>query len=236
MSLINDALKRAQEVQESHPPGATPGPELRPVEPAKATLRGAGLLLPAVLAVIALLVLFMAWQAVQQPGDSKPDPDPSKLEVRAKGRLPEPSRILTPAVKSPAAGLPARPTAPLTRTRPRPPALQTATEPEPAVRANENAVSNPVVVPLAVQGTTTEAARQSSVEASNTPPAALVAPKPPAFKLQSIVLDPSRPSAMINSRIVFLGDAIEEFRVSKITAATVTLTAPGRQKVLVLGQ
>jgi hypothetical protein len=72
MSLINDALKRAKAAQQqvSQPPPDLP---LRPVEPGQQHARhNLGLLLPAALALVALLALFLVWQwaRTRQPGGS----------------------------------------------------------------------------------------------------------------------------------------------------------------------
>src|SRR5215471_7437540 len=66
MSLINDALKRAQEAQTQTQPAAQPGPQMRPAEPTSYAWHGVGLMLPAALALVAVLVLFMVWELSRQ--------------------------------------------------------------------------------------------------------------------------------------------------------------------------
>jgi hypothetical protein len=65
MSLINDALKRAREAQDQAAP-PPPAPALRPVEPSQTARHGLGVMLPAALAVVALLVLLFVWQYSQR--------------------------------------------------------------------------------------------------------------------------------------------------------------------------
>jgi hypothetical protein len=77
MSLINDALKRAQEAQSQTPPAPQPGPNLRPAEPTSYAWHGVGLLLPAALALVAVLTLLLVWEMSRQ-GVGSPQ------EVRAK--------------------------------------------------------------------------------------------------------------------------------------------------------
>lgn len=62
------------------------------------------------------------------------------------------------------------------------------------------------------------------------PDAAPVIPPPP--KLQGIVFNPKRPSALIDGRTVFLGDRFGQFRVIAITPQTVTLAGAGVTNVL----
>jgi len=58
MSLVNDALKRATEVQKTRPPTPMVNLPLRPVEPVKPRKAGFGLVLPATLATIIAAALF----------------------------------------------------------------------------------------------------------------------------------------------------------------------------------
>ena len=61
MSLVNEALKRAQEGQPSAPPPIG-HQQFKPPEDSHRTSLWAGLLVPGVLLVAALIVLFMAWE------------------------------------------------------------------------------------------------------------------------------------------------------------------------------
>jgi hypothetical protein len=77
--------------------------------------------------------------------------------------------------------------------------------------------------------------------ATNAPvaePAAVVAPpeppKPAPLKLQSIIMNPTRPSAMISGKFLFVGDRVQGFRVTAIDQETVTLVGNGQTNVLEL--
>jgi hypothetical protein len=69
-------------------------------------------------------------------------------------------------------------------------------------------------------------------------PAAVVAPpeppKPAPLKLQSIIMNPTRPSAMISGKFLFVGDRVQGFRVTAIDQETVTLVGNGQTNVLEL--
>jgi len=66
------------------------------------------------------------------------------------------------------------------------------------------------------------------------PPAVAEAPAKPALKLQGIIYHPTRPSAFINGKALFVGDRIAEFRVTAISSESVTLVGGGTTNVLSL--
>jgi len=55
-------------------------------------------------------------------------------------------------------------------------------------------------------------------------------------KLQAVVYQPKRPSAIISGKSVFVGDRVGDFHVSRITQESVTLVSGGQTNVLVLGE
>ena len=55
---------------------------------------------------------------------------------------------------------------------------------------------------------------------------------PPPLKLQSIVFNPRSPSALINGRVLFIGDRIRDLRVTAIRRDEVVLTGVGRTNLL----
>jgi hypothetical protein len=63
-------------------------------------------------------------------------------------------------------------------------------------------------------------------------PPAPQAPPAPAYKLQGIYWRPTRPSAVVNGKTVYVGDRVEQARVTAIEQDTVTLSVNGRSKVL----
>ena len=65
MSLVNDALRRAQDAQKKTQP-PTPGPALRPAKPTAPEKRGVGILVPAIIAVVAVAGLILVLQNRQK--------------------------------------------------------------------------------------------------------------------------------------------------------------------------
>src|SRR5437899_1182627 len=71
MSLINDALKRAQQAQQQAPPPPSPDLQFRPVEPAQKVRPGPGLVLPVAVALAALLGVLYLWQMAHKSSPTK---------------------------------------------------------------------------------------------------------------------------------------------------------------------
>jgi hypothetical protein len=188
MSLINEALKRAREVP------VAPAPELhfRPVEQPPAARRTVGLMLPVVVALVALLALFLVWQISHRSRSN------DQQLTAAPVADPSPAAVSVPPTDSSQAQ-PARPAAP------------TATAP-----ASESVAA---------------AASTNSDTAAEPPPL-----PPPPLKLQGVVYDPKRPSALISGRTVFVGDRIRDFRVVAISADSATLMGAGQTNVLSLSE
>ena len=61
-------------------------------------------------------------------------------------------------------------------------------------------------------------------------------PSKPAPKLQAVVFDPKRPSAIISGKSLFVGDKWNDLRVVKITRESATLVGAGQTNLLVLGE
>ena len=59
-------------------------------------------------------------------------------------------------------------------------------------------------------------------------------PKPAPLKLQSIIYNPGRPSAMVSGKFLFIGDKVQGFRVTAIDQESVTLVGNGQTNVLSL--
>jgi hypothetical protein len=205
MSLINDALKRAKQAQQqpAEPP-AESNLHFRPAEPTQHERQnlGLGLVLPAACAVIALLVLFLAWQLAQRAGSK---------EVVVNARAPKP--VETASV--------AQPTAP-----PAPPVAEPATEPAaPDTMATEPVADEPAPAPEPAI---------APVVAVTEPPPPPPPPKPAPLRLQAIVYHPSRPSAIISGKTLFVGERVGEFRVLRITPDSATVVGAGQTNVLSL--
>ena len=75
MSLVNDALKRAKEAQKKGQPEA-PGPQFRPAEPAAPTGQSTGLLIPIVIAVVAIAAAMIVWLVRQKTAARQANVEP----------------------------------------------------------------------------------------------------------------------------------------------------------------
>ena len=102
-----------------------------------------------------------------------------------------------------------------------------AMQPESAVSIAEHG-SNTAVVSTSAVGT-----NLTTTESTDTNHVAAEPPQAP-LKLQSIVYSPRRPSALINGRVVFVGDKVRDVKVTAIHSGDVVLTGGGRTNVLSL--
>jgi hypothetical protein len=222
MSLINDALKRAREAQQQLPSPLSPGPQLRPIEPAQQARHGLGLLVPVGLGVIALLGLFLVWQAAQGRGSIQVSAP--KVPAAAKtGSHPMPPPAPAQAAPSSAASIQAPEPTPVAAQSPPPQPIP----PVPAVTSSNTATATTLVAPA------TPAPAALETAATNTPALTEpVTPPPAPLKLQAIVFNPPQPSAIINGKTVFVGDYIREFQVLAISQTSATLADGGHTNVL----
>ena len=117
-------------------------------------------------------------------------------------------------------------------------AVASATEPTPAAVAASPADSTPTqpskplaAAPLAPVPDSAATATTNPAPVVEPPP-----PPPPPLKLQGVVYNPQRPSALINGHTVFIGDRVRECRVVAITTGTVTLVGAGQTNVLSLSE
>jgi hypothetical protein len=214
MSLINEALKRAKQAQASTPP--PPQLEFRTVDRAAGQQRNQKLMLWLMMGVVVLLAALLIWQMVQPAGSRQLSHAPDQRLV-----VPTPAPAPAPAPEPAPAPAPAHVPEPKT-IAPRATAVETA----PVVPARETA-----------KAATSETSEAPAV-AAPTAETAQVAPQAskPAPKLQSIVYNPRRPSAMINGRIVYVGDKFGDWRIIGIDQESATLVGSGVTNVLVLQQ
>jgi MSHA biogenesis protein MshK len=207
MSLINDALKRAKQVQQEQPARTEPGLQLRPLEARPAERNGLALALPAIALVILGLGCFVVWTSLahksKTPGQTAAANPVEQISASVPAALPAPLSIesSTPAT-----------TAPISQRVGNSPILTTTSTPSAAQ------VGTPA--PEVPAGT------QAAVEAA--------APKPVVPRLQGIFYHPTRPSAMINGKSVLVGDKVGEFRVAAIDQESITLAGGGQTNVLTL--
>lgn len=223
MSLINDALRRAKQARPEQPAPTTPNLPFRPVElEAQPARRGVGLLLPVSLAVVALLTLLFLWELLKRESSRAPSQSKGELAVAARTLPPsEPATAEPPAVTS----------------SPEPVALgsgrlkSVSEKPSPAP---VNSTSPNLALTQGTSGTSSVASGEDSVETNSAAATEPAPPTPAPLKLQSIVFNPKRPSAMINGRVVFLGDRIRDLRVIAIHRDYVSLAGGGRTNLLSL--
>jgi hypothetical protein len=155
MSLINQALKRAQEAQDQTPPEPLHDLHFRPVEPAHRTRHSLGLVVPISLAVVALLLLFLVWQSVQQNRVAARGVQPAPAETSITTPAPEPVGPLGTVISQPSD--PAPVTEPSESITPEPP----GPEPAPAVVATPQPPPKPA--PPRLQGIIFSPVRPSAV-------------------------------------------------------------------------
>jgi hypothetical protein len=215
MSLINEALKRAKQAHQENSPPRAPVPALRPVEaPQQTAGKSFGLMLPiglGLLAVIGLMVFFLMWNR-QNPTQAS---DAGLTVVAAKTISPDANETSKTAAPI-RAGTAVRPG---------------GDHPEATVISSEHPatlLTGPT--PAANQAPAPVIAADSNHLAAEVAPA----PAPPPLKLQSIVFSPRNPSALINGRVVFIGDRVRDLRVTAIHRGDVVLTGVGRTNLLSL--
>ena len=210
MSLINDALKRAKQAQQAAQPVSELPTHVPPIEPAQHARHSLALILPAMLAVAAMLILFVIWQAAQRSRPAEANQAGRQTEVTANTRA-----ALPPAS-------PSEPTSTKTAQPNPPPAVNKVasviTEPGELATKNSALSGNP---------------GNANTNSANAPAEAII-PKPAPLRLQAIVFDPTRPSAMIGGKTLFIGDKLGELRVIAIDRESATLAGAGQTNVLAL--
>lgn len=191
MSLINDALKRAQQTTLSNEPPRLDELELRPIEPVQPPPLSPGSGTKWVIWAVVLLVVAVnitLWSVFKNRGNA--------TEVAAR-TIDEPFEALVAQGEQGSRALEVRA-----------PELP----PQPAV------------------------SMAASLESSGPPTNAMTLNPPefqrPEFRLKTVVVHPTHPSAMINNRVVFVGDTVEGYTVSDIGKHAVTLTLD-RDKVVI---
>ena len=217
MSLINDALKQARQAQQEAAPPPAPNLQLRPIEPSQQTRHSVGLLWPAALLAVALLLLLLVWE---QGHRVAPAP---VTEVKA--RIPGPASPALPAPPAPAT--PAATPAPQA-------SAEVAPSPVTAPPTNSADALRIAAAPLAYDrpDTINPGDGIPNVPAPVQPPP----PKPAPPKLQAIIFSPTRPSVMISGKTLFVGDHLEELRVAAIGQTSVTLIGAGQTNILRLAE
>lgn len=205
MSLINDALKRATQAQPATTPAPAPETPMQPVR----QQRPAGLPIyftPVLLFIIsgACWFLVKGWDARRQAGLY-----PAPITIHA--REPQPATSASDATV-PAGGTDTEYPIPADR--------QFALNDTPTPATGTASISTPDVTASAPSVVSTAAPAEPA-------PA-------PAFRLQGIFYRPANPSAVVNSKTVYVGDLISGGKVKAIDRQSVTLDVGGASQVLTL--
>ncbi len=222
MSLINDALRRTSQSQS---PPAIPAetPPLRPTDAAPRQMNLALMLGPVIILLLGLAGWFWIkwWESSTRAGQ------PASVTRVAAREVSQP--IVESAPVSPVAAareeLSPREGAGFPASRPnfRPgPPLDPPSRAGLPLRPVASAPGEPPTLPApATNGTETTAVE----------PVRLALP---TFKLQGIFYRPANPSAVINAKVVYVGDKVEQARVLAIEKDEVTIEYKGQKSVLSL--
>jgi len=233
MSLINDALKRAN-AQKASPPGATPEDGARMLPAVREESSGSNpILLYVGVCLIALAVVVFALSfglrrtPVQTAENSTPAP-----ATNAAASLP--TDVLTPIPSTPAAQGPTREQ--LERARAAIAQVETAS---PAVPQPQPVSSTPVGMEVITPTAAAPSAATPTPVATATPaPAAAppVATPPgfPALKLQAVYYRMKGPTVVIDGKTLRVGDRISEARVVSIERMRVEMDWQGERRWLSL--
>jgi len=216
MSLVNDALKRAKEAQQQAAPPPPSQMQFRPVEPGQQVQPGFGLVVPITLTVLALISL-VAWQWGRGNRMTAPQEATAITWTAAQ-------TTAAPPVSTPVAATSTAPTTEPTS----PPQTESHSIPATGIVDTLAAIDSATSASPAV-------AKEPENEATN---AATIAsapqPKPAPLRLQAIVFNPKRPSALISGKTLFLGDKLGDARVVAIDRESATLVGAGKTNVLSL--
>jgi len=108
-------------------------------------------------------------------------------------------------------------------------------EPVATLKSEEPAAAPPApALPVAVAPAPPVTAASPAVTESKPMPAA--APVTPPPKLNGIFYNPTKPTAIVNNKLVSLGSRVDESTVVAITQASVTLVGGGQTNVLSLSE
>ncbi|HXG46424.1 MAG TPA: hypothetical protein VNO52_02275 [Methylomirabilota bacterium] len=222
MSLINDALKRAQETQAQAARRESSAP-FQPVEYTRHSQTGAVYVSVGLMSLmLGAVFLFRGWEASQNASGRA-----GAVPVSARERF-APAAVAEWPAENPAQ-----------------PEVQVDTVIPPDAEAPEsfNVTRDFALDPPGAGATEIAAAPapapppQVEMNADGARPNAAIAPvvtAPPALRLQAIFYRPSGASAVINGRTLFQGDRIEGARVIAISRDSVTLQGADGPRVLTL--
>jgi hypothetical protein len=237
MSLINDALKRANEQKAKHVSAGELGSTMQTVEASSDETR----LWPiALFAVLLVGALWLGWSGIHS-GSSPGTENPGPSEVNA--RVTEPAPAPPPTTSPDSTGL--RSAVGMAEALAPDPAKVAALTPPRALPTSEAPPVLPLAPPPVPQARTALAPKTDSPAsvAPASPPAPVVAGSTPStpssppntfpkLSLQGIYYRPSRPSAVINSKTVFVGDRVQQAKILAIDRYEVTVQWNNEVRVL----
>ncbi|MBC8001668.1 MAG: hypothetical protein H7X97_03680 [Opitutaceae bacterium] len=221
MSLINDALKRAnQTARQKNDPSSLPGTPMQPVDPPGGTPPGrSNVVAILLLVVIGLAGLFFAlWWNTRQPTPS----------VAQRSAEPSETVVVAPATLSPP--LSVEPVGDAKRSR-----IQINTNivirelPAPAVEPKVPEAPPVVVASVASIPSAAATNGNSSVAEMPVPP-----PGFPVVKLQGIFFRLKNPEAVVNGKILRVGESVLGAKVTRIDRREVIVEWNGQPKTLSL--
>ena len=99
--------------------------------------------------------------------------------------------------------------------------------PEQAAQAKARETTNGPSPSLAGTSQPSSAAKSPVKAPPNTAPTL-----PKGIRLQGIIVDPVRPSAMINGKTIFVGEMYGEFRLAAVDRSSATLVGGGQTNLL----
>jgi len=232
MSLINDALKNAHKKADQPRQSPVEGLALRPPEPGQPARRSVWLI-PAIVGLSFALVAIVAVNFYLNRTSNRPVSSPENLAVNAREVSPESGPVESAAgnpgvpapVKEPSAVTPKNLDPPMTVS------AQTVAAVNPAPPVVAAPPASATLAPVAANAAPTAGA-------TTPPPSAIAAPatppKPEPLRLQAIVFHPTRPSALISGKTLFVGERVQGMKVVSITKDTATVTGNGKNLVLTL--
>jgi hypothetical protein len=213
MSLINDALRRANQSKKQQPAPHSSGAPMRPVEPAQKTNNT---LLPVSLLVLLVIALgFAGWFFWLSSREESKSIAATKKEINLPKTIPPVAEKKISVIEK------STPVAPVLETKTVP-----ITEPPP----NIVVAPTPTPAPAPAPEATPVVAAKPEPPIATPPP-----PSPPALKLQGIFYRTTNPTALISGNTVGVGETVSGARVLSITSQQVTLEWNGQKIVLNFG-
>ena len=230
MSLINDALKNAHKKADQPRQSPVDGLTLRPPEPSHPGRRN-GWLIPALVGLGFALAAIAAVNFYLNRNSNSASPENLTVNAREAAPASDPveSTPRNPAPAEPVKG-PA-PVTPKTLDSPKTTTAQTVVPVHSAPPVTAAARTSATLSPDNTAVTQPAPVATVGTEAGAAP---VAPPQPEPLRLQAIVYHPTRPSALISGKTVFVGERVQGMKVVGITKETATVAGNGKNLVLKL--